>query len=54
MYNQMKRCKYSKNVNHRDCHNERLQGLAPLKTVTNNILFVTMYYDNVKITGKVI
>ena len=54
MYNQMKSCKYPKNVNHRDSHNKRLQGLAPLKTVTNNVLFVTMYYDNVKITGKVI
>ena len=50
----MKSCKYQKNVNHRDSYNKRLQGLAPLKTVTNNTLFVTMYYDNVKITGKVI
>ena len=34
-------------------HNARLQGLALLKTNSNNIPFVTTYYDNVNNNKKV-
>ena len=50
--NWLKSCKYPENVINRAFRNARLQGLAPLKTDSNNIPFVTTYYDNVNNNGK--
>ena len=49
----LKSCKHFKNVINRAFRNARLQGLAPLKTNSNNISFVITYYDNVNDNGKV-
>ena len=51
--NWLKSCKYPKNVINRAFRNARLQGPAPLKTNSNNIPFVTTYYDNVNNNEKV-
>ena len=42
-----KSCKYPENVINSAFRDARLQGLAPFKTNSNNISFVTTYYDNV-------
>ena len=44
--NWLKSCKYPENVINRAFRNARLQGPAPLKTNSNNIIFVTTYYDH--------
>ena len=49
----LKSCKDFKNVINRAFRNARLQGPASLKTNSNNIPFVTTYYDNVNNNGKV-
>ena len=41
------------NVINRAFRTARLQGPAPFKTNSNNILFVTAYYDNVNNNEKV-
>ena len=46
-------CKYPQNVINRALHNARLQGVAPLKTNSNNIPVVTTYFDNVNNNEKV-
>ena len=51
--NWLKSCKYPENVINRAFRNARLQGPAPLKTNSNNIPFVTTYYDNVNNNEKV-
>ena len=51
--NWLKSCKYPENVINRAYRNARLQGAAPLKTNSNNIPFVTTYYDNVNNNDKV-
>ena len=51
--NWLKNCKYPENVINRAFRNARLQGPAPLKTNSNNIPFVTTYYDNVNNNEKV-
>ena len=51
--NWLKSCKYPENVINRAFFKARLQGPAPLKTTSNNIPFVTTYYDNVKNNEKV-
>ena len=48
-----KSCKYPENVINRAFRNARPQGPAPLKTNSNNIPFVTTYYDNVNNNEKV-
>ena len=45
--NWLKSCKYSKNIINRAFRNARLQGPAPLRPNSNNIPFVTIYYDNI-------
>ena len=51
--NWLKNCKYPENGINRAFRNARLQGPAPLKTNSNNIPFVTSYYDNVNNNEKV-
>ena len=51
--NWLKSIKYPKNDINRAFRNARLQGPASLKTNSNNIPFVTTYYDNVNNNGKV-
>ena len=51
--NWLKSSKYPENVINRASCNARLQGPAPLKTNSNNIPFVTTYYDNVNNNEKV-
>ena len=51
--NWLKNCKYPENVINRAFRNARLQSPAPLKTNSNNIPFVTSYYDNVNNNEKV-
>ena len=52
--NWLKSCKYSENVINTAFRNARLQGPAPLKTNSNNIPYVTTYYENVNNNEKVI
>ena len=52
--NWLKSCKYPENVINRAFCDARLQGSAPLKTNSNNIPFVTTYYDNVNYNEKVL
>ena len=51
--NWLKSCKYPENVINRAFRNARLQGPVPFKTNSNNIPFVTTYYDNVNYNEKV-
>ena len=51
--NWLKSCKYPEKDINRAFRNAILQGPAPLKTNSNNILFVTTYYDNVNSNEKV-
>ena len=50
--NWLKSCKYPENVINRAFRNVRLQGAAPLKTNSNNIPFVTTYYDIANVLKK--
>ena len=51
--NWLKSCKYLENVINRAFRNARLQCSASLKTNSNNIPFVTTYFDNVNNNKKV-
>ena len=53
--NWLKSCKFPSpnNAINRAFHNARLQGPAPLKTNSNNIPFLTAYYDNVNNNEKI-
>ena len=51
--NWLKSCKYAENVINGASRNAKLQGPAPLTTNSNNIPFVTTYYDNVNNNEKV-
>ena len=51
--NWLKSCKYPEKDINRAFRNAILQGPAPLKTNSNNIPFVTTYYDNVNNNEKV-
>ena len=51
--NWFKSCKYPENVINRAFRNARLQGPVPFKTNSNNIPFVTTYYENVNNNEKV-
>ena len=48
----LKSCKYPENIVNKAFRNARLQGLAPLEIDSNNIAFVTTYYDNVNYNEK--
>ena len=51
--NSLKSCKYPENVVKRAFGNAILQGTEPLKTNSNDIPFVTTYYNNVSNNEKV-
>ena len=51
--NQLKSCKCPENAINRAFPGAGLQGLATLKTNSNNISSVTMYYENVSNNEKV-
>ena len=51
--NCLKSCKYPENIINRAFRKARLEGPAPLKMNSNNIPFVTRYYDNVNDNEKV-
>ena len=48
----LKSCKYPENIVNKAFLNGRLQSLAPLRTNSNNIAFVTTYYGNVNNNEK--